>query len=133
MTGEERAYQRRVGRRALLLLGGVLSRSRRRRGGLAARLGAGAGAEAILEALDPAATVDALAHAGPGRMGLGIDVEAHLRAFLAPGRLGLESRAIGHHNGDLVIIGVNLLFHEPLQRSLRPIPTGRRDKPADIQ
>src|SRR5262245_26935678 len=92
---------------ALLLLGGALSR--RCLGGLGARgLGAGGNAraghaEAILEALYAATAVDALAHARPGRMGLGIDIEAHLRAFLAPGRLRLERRAVGHDHRNLVV------------------------------
>src|SRR5205823_916060 len=113
-------YQRRPKRPALLLLGGALSRGCL--GGLGAgRLGAGgdAGAghaEAVLEALHAAAAVDALAHAGPGRMGLRIDIQAHLRAFLAPGRLRLERRAVGHHHRDLVVVGVGLLFHRLLLR-----------------
>src|SRR3982074_1418986 len=83
---------------AFLLLGRALSWRLFRLG--AGRLGACAHtaghAEAVLEALHSAATVDALAHAGPGRMGLGIDIQAQRGAFLAPGRLRLEGRAVGH-------------------------------------
>src|SRR5262252_4084184 len=82
-------YQRAGTEPALLLLGGALSRGCL--GGLGAGgLGAGGDtrarhAEAVLEALHAAAAVDGLAHAGPCRVGLRVDIEAHLRAFLAPG------------------------------------------------
>src|SRR5260221_8096242 len=110
--------------RALLLLGRSLSGLcvRLRAGGLGARAHAGA-AEAILEALHAAAAIEALAHASPSRVGLGIDVEAQARAFLAPGRPRLERRAVRHHHVDLVVVWVNLLFHAILQRlaaRLRP-------------
>src|SRR5262245_6435527 len=105
---------------ALLLLGRDLILGRGGIGLGAARLGARAHAaghaEAVLEALHAAAAIDVLAHAGPRRMGLGIDVEAHGRALLAPGRPRLEAGAVGHDNRDLVVVGMGLLFHANLQR-----------------
>src|SRR4051794_34910039 len=56
-------------------------------------------AEFLIELADPAAAVDELLLAArPGRMGLGVDVEMERVALLAPGRPGLEFRAVGHHH-----------------------------------
>ena len=49
--------------------------------------------------------------AGPCRVGFGIDVERQGVALAAPGRTGLEGRAIGHDDVDLVVVGVGLSFH----------------------
>ena len=55
------------------------------------------------------------------------------RAFLAPGRLRLEGRAVGHDHGDLVVVGVDLLFHRPSPALRGRFPTGRRDRAGGIQ
>src|SRR5262249_52757426 len=69
-------------------------------------------AEALVEARELAAgVVEALLAAGPGRMRLRIDVEAQRVAGLPIGRPGLVAGAVGHHDGDLVIIGVDLFLH----------------------
>ena len=44
-------------------------------------------------------------------MNLGIDVKMQLGTRRAIGAVGLVFRAIGHDDGDFVIIGVNLVFH----------------------
>src|SRR3546814_5158290 len=63
--------------------------------------------------------------AGPGRVRLGVDVQAHGDARLAVGRAGLVLAPVGHHDGDLVIVGVDVFLHGsgPLKRRavyLRP-------------
>lgn len=69
-------------------------------------------AETLIEARDLAARVEHLAAAtGPGRVARRIDFERHHIAFLAPGRARLELGAVGHLDGDRVIIGVNTAFH----------------------
>src|SRR5260370_6450788 len=50
--------------------------------------------------------------AGPRRMRLRVDVEAHGVARLAPGRTRQELGAVGHHDLDRVIAGVNFGFHD---------------------
>src|SRR3546814_15807104 len=49
--------------------------------------------------------------AGPGRVRLGVDVQAHGDARLAVGRAGLVLAPVGHHDGDLVIVGVDVFLH----------------------
>src|SRR5208337_2631964 len=68
--------------------------------------------ELLLELADAAAAVhDLLVAARPGGVGLRIDIEVQLLAWLAIAGIGLELRTVRHHNGDLVIIGMNILFH----------------------
>ena len=52
-----------------------------------------------------------LAAAGPGRMGLGIDVEGHGVALRAPCGPGLVGGAVGHDHVDGVGVRMNFLFH----------------------
>src|SRR5580700_6807591 len=69
-------------------------------------------AEALVEASDLAALlVQALLAAGPGRMGLRIDVETQRVAGLAIGRTGRVARPVGHDDRDLVVVGMNIGFH----------------------
>src|SRR6185437_4425513 len=102
----------------------------RRRRGRAARTRRGARAEAreaLVEARELTAGIEeTLLPAGPGRVRLGVDVEAQRVAFLAIGRARLVAAAVGHHDGDLVIIGVNLFLHGSLDSTvgrLGPGPT----------
>src|SRR5580698_11519448 len=68
--------------------------------------------EALVEARQAAAAVEQLLlAAGPGRVGRGVDVERQLLAGLTPGRTGLIGRAVVQRHGDLVIVGVDALFH----------------------
>ena len=68
--------------------------------------------ELLLEARDAAAAVhEVLLAAGPGRVRLGVDVEMHDIALLAPGGAGGELGPVGHHHLDGVIFRVNLGFH----------------------
>src|SRR5450759_3492278 len=68
--------------------------------------------ELLLEARHAAAAVEQmLLAAGPGRMGLRIDVEMHDIALLAPSGTGGEFAAIGHHNLDGVVVGVDIGLH----------------------
>src|SRR3546814_15050588 len=63
-------------------------------------------AEALVEAGDLTALIQqAAVTAGPCRVNLGIDVELHRVAFLAPGGAGFEHGAVGHLHLDGVIIG----------------------------
>src|SRR3546814_14612869 len=77
-------------------------------------------AEALVEAGDLTALIQqAAVTAGPCRVNLGIDVELHRVAFLAPGGAGFEHGAVGHLHLDGVIIGMNVGLHgaDPLHRS----------------
>src|SRR3954467_9211183 len=66
----------------------------------------------LLEPRDAAAAVQQLlGAANPGRVRLGVDVEVQLVALLAPGRARLILGAIGHHDGNRMIIRVNFGFH----------------------
>src|SRR5690606_31285318 len=68
--------------------------------------------EALLEARDATTAVHQLARAaGPGGMGLGVDVELQRVAFLAPGRTGLVGGAVGHDHVDGVVVRVNIGLH----------------------
>ncbi len=49
--------------------------------------------------------------AGPGRVHLGVDVEGHGVALLAPGRARLEGRAVGHLHLDHMVIGMGAGLH----------------------
>ena len=46
-------------------------------------------------------------------MGQRIDLQRHHITLLAPRRAGLEARPVGHDDGDLVIVGVDVLLHGP--------------------
>src|SRR5215472_11329086 len=70
--------------------------------------------EALLELGELAAAVHQAMNAGPGRMRLGIDLEIERVAGLAPGRARLEGRSVGHHDVDLMVFGMDLLFHRRL-------------------
>src|SRR5262249_17453498 len=75
--------------------------------------------ELLLEARKPAAAVDQLLlAAGPGRVRLGVDVEAQRVARLAPGRAGGELGAIGHDDLDGVVLGMGVGLHGQFSRYL---------------
>src|SRR3569833_3086121 len=86
-------------------------------------------AEALVEARDLAASVEQLGvTARPSRMHLGINVEVQRVAFLAPGGAGLETRAVGHLDGDRVVIGVSAGLYRDflgLATGFRPAVTAR--------
>src|SRR5262245_47364117 len=66
----------------------------------------------LLEPREPPAAVhQLLLTASPGRMRLGVDVEVHRVAFLAPGAAGGEFGAVGHHHLDGVIVRMQVGFH----------------------
>src|SRR5215470_5044366 len=68
--------------------------------------------EPLLEPGQATAAIDQLlCTAGPRRMRLRVDVEPHGVARLAPGRTRQELGAVGHHDLDRVIAGVNFGFH----------------------
>src|ERR1700722_11037141 len=68
--------------------------------------------KAGVEARQTAAAIEQLLRtAGPGRMGVGIDVEIERRPFGAVGRAGEEFLAIGHDDLDHVVIGVYIGLH----------------------
>ncbi len=67
--------------------------------------------EALVEARHLAAAVDDPVLTGPGRMGLRIDLEPQNVTRVAPGRLGLVFGAVGHHDSDFVIIGMDISLH----------------------
>src|SRR5215468_11791431 len=61
--------------------------------------------EPLVEARELAACIEqAMLPAGPGRVRFRIDVEAQRVARFAVGRTRLIGAAIGHHDGDLVIV-----------------------------
>ena len=65
-----------------------------------------------LKRRDAAAAVEQLARAaGPGRVGLGVDVELQRVARFAVGRAGLVLGAVRHHHGDHVVVGVDVFLH----------------------
>ncbi len=69
--------------------------------------------EPLLEPGQATAAIKQLMRAaGPRRMRLRVDVEAHGVARLAPGRTRQELGAVGHHDLDRVIAGVNFGFHD---------------------
>src|SRR5690349_4022826 len=68
--------------------------------------------EAPVEAGEVAAGIEqALLAAGPGRVRFRVNFEAQRVAGLAIGRAGLIAGAVGHHDGDVVIIRVNAFLH----------------------
>src|SRR5690606_23420557 len=77
--------------------------------------------ELLLELGDAAAVDRGLLATGPGRMGVRVDVELQRGARGTPGRIGLELGAVRHHDRDLVIVGMNTLFHRfcPVLRGAR--------------
>src|SRR5262249_53154480 len=73
--------------------------------------------ELLLETRKPAAAVDQLLlTAGPGRVGLGVDVEAQRVTRLAAGRAGGELGTIGHDDLDGVVLGMGVGLHGQLSR-----------------
>lgn len=68
--------------------------------------------ELVVEARNAAAPVQQVGvAAGPGRVRRRVDVERQLVAFLTVGRTGLVGAAIGHHDGDEVVVGVRVGLH----------------------
>ena len=68
--------------------------------------------ELLLEARQPATTVEQLLlAAGPGRMGLRVNVQMQRIARLAPGGTRGELAAISHDDFDRMIFGMNFGFH----------------------
>ncbi len=67
--------------------------------------------EPFVEFGELAATVVKPVDARPGRVSLGVDIQFHGVARLAPGGSGSEGRAVGHLDGDFVVIGVYIFFH----------------------
>src|SRR3954469_18590014 len=53
-------------------------------------------------------------HAGPGRVGLRVDVQAQRVAGLAHAGTGLELRPVGHDDGDLVVLRMDAGLHAVL-------------------
>src|SRR5258708_37891312 len=72
--------------------------------------------EALVEARELAAVDQPLLTAGPGGMRLRIDVGRERVAGLAVGRSSLVGGAVGHHDGDLVIIRMDAVFHRHAPR-----------------
>src|SRR5437879_5842577 len=73
--------------------------------------------EAPVEAGELTAGVEqALLAAGPGRMRFRVDFEAQRVAGLAVGRARRIGAAVGHNDGDLVIIRVNAVLHRATLR-----------------
>ena len=58
-----------------------------------------------------AAVEQLLLATGPGRVRLRVDVEMHDIALLAPGGAGGEFAAVGHHDLDGVVAGMDILLH----------------------
>src|SRR5208282_4334459 len=59
-----------------------------------------------------------LLSAGPGRMRFRVDVEPQSISRLAVSRARLVRAAVRHHDGYLVIFGVNSFFHRTVLRTL---------------
>ena len=59
----------------------------------------------------PPRSSELLRAAGPGRMGVRVDVEVQRRALLAVGRAGHELDAVGHDDLDHVVVGVDVGLH----------------------
>src|SRR5260370_19331564 len=72
--------------------------------------------EALVEAREVAAVDQPLLTAGTGGMRLRIDLEPERVAGLAVGRSSLVGGAVGHHDGDLVIIRMDAVFHRHAPR-----------------
>src|SRR5690349_15438087 len=81
------------------------------------------GAEALEAAVEAgkltAGVQQALLAAGPGRVRFRVDLQPQRVPRLAVGRAGLIAAAIGHHDRDLVIIGVNAFLHRTNPRISR--------------
>src|SRR6516162_10204816 len=83
--------------------------------------------EALVETGELAAAVDQpLRPSGPRRMRLRVDVEPQRVARLAVSRTRLIGAPVGHHDSDLVIVGVNAFFHRVALRKRALIATHRR-------
>src|SRR5260370_34613962 len=73
--------------------------------------------EAPVEARELAAGVEqALLAAGPGWVRFRVDFEAQRVARFAVGRARLIAAAVGHHDGDVVIIRLNAVLHRATLR-----------------
>ncbi len=71
--------------------------------------------EALLELGNAAATVQhLLVAAGPGRVRLRVDFEIHRCASRTPGRAGFVLGAVGHHDLDGVVVGMDISLHDTL-------------------
>src|SRR5579872_6573736 len=82
-------------------------------------------AEAGVEARQSATAIDELLRAaGPGRMGVRVNVQMQRRAFLAPGRAGDELDAIGHDDLDRVVIRVDVGLHREVSGGTSKEPSG---------
>src|SRR5690606_37453506 len=57
---------------------------------------------------------DLLVAARPGRVGLRVEFKVHRRAFRTPGRAGFVLGAIGHHDLDRVVLGMDISLHDNL-------------------
>ena len=75
--------------------------------------------EPLLELGELTAAVQQAVDAGPGGMRLGVDFQIEGVAGLAPGGASRECRPVGHHDVDLMVVGVDLLFH-----GLAPVKAG---------
>src|SRR5215471_17905658 len=99
--------------------------------------------ELLLEPREPPAAIhQLLLTAGPGRMRLGVDVEVHGVAFLAPGAAGGEFSTVGHHHLDGVIVWMQVEFHASsscaryalkVEKKSRLYSPGRRGKQVAAQ
>ena len=68
--------------------------------------------EPLLESRQTSTPVDeVLSSAGPRRMRGWVDFEGELGARLPEGRARLESRAVIHNDGNLMVIGMDVFFH----------------------
>lgn len=82
--------------------------------------------ESLVELRNLTARVDHALHAGPGRMGFRVDIEAQGFAGFAHAGPGFEFRTIGHDDVDLVIVRMNVRFHRVSSIGIY----GRRSRPA---
>ena len=81
--------------------------------------------EAGVEARQSAAAIEQLLRsAGPGRMGVRIDVQVERRALFAIGRAGHEFDAIGHDDLDHVVLGMDIGLHRRGLGKISKEPTG---------
>src|SRR5579862_1677935 len=94
---------------------------------LAPSAGSGFRAEAAEPPVEPgelaAGVEQALLAAGPRRMRFRIDLQAQGVAGFAVGRARRIAAAIGHHDRDLVVVGVNFFLHRSYLGN-RPIRRG---------
>jgi len=72
--------------------------------------------QGLLDVLDNlsntlAATVNQAVYTGPGRVGLRVDIQFQHVARRAPSGASLVGRAVGHLDGDFMVVGVKVFFH----------------------